>query len=125
MTLYNLIKPPGLRVEQSALALAVKKIVDTLAQNNLVHGDLRSNNLFVYVNSDGAALLTDGSVLAKAIDFDWSGESGKVTYPLLRNSELRWHAKVGDAIVVGHDEALVKDWWSTMFPGEVFPSTIA
>lgn len=52
--------------------------IKKLEQANLVHGDLQSNNLVVHVNVNGTVL--DGeSMWVKVIDFDWSGQGGKVT----------------------------------------------
>ena len=74
VTLFSL----GKNIESDAqrgLALAVHEIVQKLEQANLVHGDLRLNNLMVHVNGDGKILLVDGKARIKVIDFDWSGKS--------------------------------------------------
>ncbi|KAG8817439.1 hypothetical protein FRC17_011233 [Serendipita sp. 399] len=120
MTLHELVGSSGIRVHTRELALGVKRIVDRLSESNFVHGDLRSNNLMVHVESDQTLLLHEEIVHVKAIDFDWSGESGKVFYPLERNAELYWPGEIGQEIVVGHDEAVVAEWWPKTFQGELF-----
>ncbi|KAG8815478.1 hypothetical protein FRC17_000698 [Serendipita sp. 399] len=125
MTLHELIGSSCILVITRDLALGVKRIVDRLSESNCVHGDLRSNNLMVYVKLDQTLLLHEGIVHVKAIDFDWSGESGKVFYPLERNAELYWPGEIGQEIVVGHDEAVVAEWWPQTFRGEVFPPVIS
>jgi hypothetical protein len=99
---------------QKALAIAVHEIVRKLEQANLVHGDLRANNVMVHVNADGT-VLDGGKVRVKVIDFDWSGQSGETTYPLWRNPTISWPGEIGEAVVVGHDNALVQSWWGNMF----------
>lgn len=51
---------------------------------NLVHGDLRSNNVMV----------SDKGVFV--VDFDWSGEHEIQRYPYFMNDTIRWPDKVGD-----------------------------
>jgi len=119
-TLYSLAGKLGAPDVQKSLAIAVHEIVTKLEQANLVHGDLRANNLMVHVNANGSVL--DGErVRVKAVDFDWSGRSGETTYPMWRNTDIWWPAGTAAEIVVGHDQALVKHWWRTMFPDQVYP----
>ena len=100
--------------------MAVHEIVKKLERANLVHGDLRSNNLMVHVNANGSVL--DGEdVWIKVIDFDWSGQSGEVVYPTARNTGLWWPAGVAEEIVIGHDQAVVKRWYCETFPDQVYP----
>jgi hypothetical protein len=114
VTLFSFAEETRASDVQKALAIAVNEIVRKLEQANLVHGDLRANNVMVHVNADGT-VLDGGKVRVKVIDFDWSGESGKTTYPLWRNSKILWPAEIGEAVVVGHDNALVQSWWGNMF----------
>jgi serine/threonine protein kinase len=101
-----------------SVVLEMVGIIKKLEEANLVHGDLRLNNVMVHVNADG----TIGKVHIKIIDFDWSGESGTVTYPIWRNDQiLNWPAGIGEAIVTGYDHTWVKQWWGEAFPNEVYP----
>lgn len=119
-TLYSLADKLRTSDTQKRLAIAVHEIVTKLEQANLVHGDLRANNLMVHVNADGT-VLDDEKVRVKVLDFDWSGRSGEVTYPMWRNTDISWPAETGEDIVVGHDQALVETWWKKMFPEQAYP----
>lgn len=58
-----------------------------MSKLDVVHGDLRSNNIMVEV-SDSQGTLPEEPKL-KLIDFDWGGTvAEEVRYPLLRNPEL-------------------------------------
>ncbi|KAG8837848.1 hypothetical protein FRC18_007647 [Serendipita sp. 400] len=61
----------------------------------------------VHVNADGTVLGEAGKVQLRIIDFDWSGESGKVDYPLSRNPGIEWPGNINDKIIFGHDKILV------------------
>jgi hypothetical protein len=119
-TLFALTQNPVASIALKSLARAVHEIVGKLEEANLVHGDLRTNNLMVRVNADGTVLYGE-KVHVKVIDFDWSGESSKVTYPVWRNDKINWPARTGEAIVTNHDQTLVKQWWGQLFPNEVYP----
>ena len=60
--------------------VALRKVLDTLRDNNFVHGDLRRQNII---------FLEDGTV--RIIDFDWAGRSGQATYPTFLNPKISWH----------------------------------
>jgi hypothetical protein len=98
----------------------VHEIIQKLDQANLVHGDLRLNNLMVHVNEDQKILLVDGKASIKVIDFDWSGKSGQVAYPW-RNAKIAWPAEIGEAIFPHHDRTLVERWWKETFPNQEYP----
>jgi hypothetical protein len=74
----------------------------------------------VHVNADGT-VLDGGKMRLKLIDFDWSGQSGETAYPMWLNTEIWWPAQIGEAIMIGHDRALVQSWWRTMFPQQPYP----
>jgi len=120
VTLFSL----GKNIESDAqrgLALAVHEIVQKLEQANLVHGDLRLNNLMVHVNGDGKILLVEGKARIKVIDFDWSGKRGQVAYPRWCNEKIVWPAQIGDSILPYHDRTLVGRWWRETFPNQEYP----
>jgi hypothetical protein len=106
---------------QRGLALAVYEIVQKLEQANLVHGDLRVNNLMVHVNEHEKILLVDGKASIKVIDFDWGGKSGQVAYPRWRNAKIAWPAQIGDSIFPRHDRTMVEQWWKETFPNQEYP----
>ncbi|KAJ2922140.1 hypothetical protein H1R20_g14966, partial [Candolleomyces eurysporus] len=98
---------------------ALKNIAAILQQQGYVHGDLRSNN--VMIDND---LLEQGAVSLKIVDFDWSGEGGKVTYPVTRNSEVKWPGIPGGPIRLGDDLLLLEQWWTDFSTLSNLPSDL-
>ncbi|CAG8678193.1 5647_t:CDS:2, partial [Acaulospora colombiana] len=85
---------------RSRVIVAVGHILDLMESNEIVHGDLRPNNIMVRENQ--------GKLELKVVDFDWAGASGAVTYPFRRNENITWPAAAGDPIVAGHDRLMVE-----------------
>ena len=56
----------------------VTELVASFHAQNLVHGDIRDNNLLVRFKG--------GKLEMKLIDFDWGGREGEVRYPVLINN---------------------------------------
>ncbi|KAJ8522090.1 hypothetical protein ONZ45_g1304 [Pleurotus djamor] len=99
---------------RTRIRTALDAILSLLKANDMVHGDLRSNNIMIQCDQDRAPLLDGGDqVSLKVIDFDWAGEAGKVSYSPLRNDDLQWPAKIGEPILPKHDRELVNYWCST------------
>jgi RIO-like serine/threonine protein kinase len=65
---------------------------------NLVHGDLRPNN--VIVSDEGVFV----------VDFDWSGENEIHRYPYFMNDEISWPGGVGENATMkfDHDTQMLK-----------------
>lgn len=82
--------------------LQVWKATDLLHQHNLVHGDLRPNNIVKPVDGSGVML----------VDFDWCAVAGEGTYLLTINSDpiCGWHVEVGPGVVMckEHDNYLYR-----------------
>lgn len=80
---------------QEALAL--------LGEANLVHGDMRANNI----------MIDESKEHAKVIDFDWAGEHDKARYPERVNNSVKargeWHEQVASRAVMKkeHDKFAV------------------
>jgi serine/threonine protein kinase len=72
------------------------RLLNTMKQNNVVHGDLRPVNIMVQ-GSGGESRLD-----VKVIDFDWAGDRGVARYPLIRNPEIRWPGRSGE--LIGEDD---------------------
>ena len=73
---------------------ALEAAVHLLHQAGFVHGDLRSNNIFVLAES------------VRVIDFEWAGVVGQSAYPLFMNhTDLTWldGARDGQPIKQEHD----------------------
>ena len=96
------------------IVAAVNDIVEELKMPGFVHGDLRTNNLMIYIvfrkNTCQLQLKDDGCLHIKVIDFDWSGRRNEVCYPTLRNSAVKWPGQDGMYISADHDSEMVKLW---------------
>jgi serine/threonine protein kinase len=86
---------------KSRIKNQVDQLLEIMDNARIVHGDLRPNNIMIR-HSRGEA-----EPQLKVVDFDWSGESGKVKYPLRRNEEIPWPAGPGEPIIDGHDKTLL------------------
>ncbi|KIO28452.1 hypothetical protein M407DRAFT_242998 [Tulasnella calospora MUT 4182] len=88
-----------------------------MEEANVVHGDLRPNNVMLEVGSDTTPVCSgeEQGVNLRVVDFDWAGEADKVCYPLQRNEDITWPGDAGTPIKVGHDRILVNNWWSEHF----------
>lgn len=83
----------------SRIEAPVDRILKTMESEEVVHGDLRPNNIMVRE--------VEGKLEMKLVDFDWAGASGKVRYPFHRNENILWPAGAGESIVTGHDRQLL------------------
>ena len=74
---------------------SLKRAVDLMHEKNYVHGDLRSQNIFI-VNET-----------VRILDFDWADTEGTAEYPpeLNMSSHCNWHpdVKPGGKILKAHD----------------------
>ncbi|KAF8150245.1 hypothetical protein B0H34DRAFT_679126 [Crassisporium funariophilum] len=82
VTLWDFRLQPDCADYRQQISDAISVILEHLKQHNLVHGDLRANNVMLNVKDGKPLVGTDGTVLLKVIDFDWSGDAGKVLYPM-------------------------------------------
>ncbi|KAK0209775.1 hypothetical protein IW262DRAFT_1281192 [Armillaria fumosa] len=80
----------------------IEKALQTLHSQGFVFGDLRRPN--VMFTPDSKALL---------IDFDWSGEEGKVRYPKGLSSGVAWHKDARDFQLIKkeHDMAMLDEYF--------------
>ncbi|KZT06283.1 uncharacterized protein LAESUDRAFT_628715, partial [Laetiporus sulphureus 93-53] len=81
-SLFDLLRRDSSRPFHQAIYASLQRALDLLKEENLVHGDLRSNNIMVRI--------TDGEPQIKIIDYDWAGKAGQVRYPAARNESLDW-----------------------------------
>ncbi|KAG9042544.1 hypothetical protein FS837_010740 [Tulasnella sp. UAMH 9824] len=101
-----------------AIETTLGEILGLMERANMVHGDLRPNNIMLEVHRvhDSYIPICSGEKAnLRVIDFDWAGESGSVRYPLQRNQEIAWPGGPGDSITSQHDRDLVKAWWHKQF----------
>ncbi|KAG8919148.1 hypothetical protein FRC02_001857 [Tulasnella sp. 418] len=116
VTLYTFAQTPGAVTHKGIIWKALDNILSVMEKEDVVHGDLRANNLMLEVDADGQLSSDeDLPVRMKLVDFDWGGRSGEVTYPLERNKEIAWPAGIGERIVVAHDRQLVRTWFDKLF----------
>ncbi|KAG1731694.1 hypothetical protein EDB19DRAFT_2007418 [Suillus lakei] len=87
---------------------ALAERLESLHQQGYVHGDIRDTNIMVKRTCDPGF---------KLIDFDWSGEIGRVRYPMnVYRGDRLWRpdgAKDGELIMAEHDIEMLH----AMFPG--------
>ena len=81
------------------------KLLKTMKEKKVVHGDLRPNNIMCRVRPDGR---TEGQELEiKVIDFDWAGELGSAKYPAIMNRDIPWPGAPFGVICEDDDETLL------------------
>jgi hypothetical protein len=130
MTLHDLGRDFPQAAQQSKFQIteALEKILAVLRDRKFVHGDLRTNNVLIYVqineNSDGGRSLViqpspHSHVLPylKVVDFDWAGVANKVRYPSIRNPAIHWPGNNGKTIDIDQDKKMISHWLD-FWPGE-------
>ena len=87
---------------------AIKRAVELLHDENMVHGDIRLGNVII----EGGIDVDDGDMenRVKIVDFDWAGVEGTVRYPLHLSETISWPAGVADdaLILAEHDDEMVR-----------------
>ncbi|KIO20236.1 hypothetical protein M407DRAFT_245877 [Tulasnella calospora MUT 4182] len=114
VTLFEFFKRKDLVTRNSsAIRVALDRILTVMEEANMVHGDLRPNNIMVEVGPDKTPVRSgeEQSVNLRVVDFDWAGESDKVCYPLQRNEAITWPGDAAMSIRRGHDRDLIDNWW--------------
>ena len=87
------------REEKRLVIEQCKKALKTLNDKGFCHGDFRTNNILVRKAED---------IHIWVIDFDWSGEIGKTTYPMFMNHiDIEWHPGASD----GKPLSAEHDWY--------------
>jgi len=94
---------------------SLDELLHALKSQSFAHGDLRSNNILIRVDGQGAPQVSDGTAHIRVVDFDWAGTSGEVRYPETLNKDIQWSASIGDPIECSHDKAMVDRWWKDEF----------
>ena len=84
-----------LKMDRSVKERQLNYILESLTQENFVHGDLRQTNVFWDQERDHVIL----------IDFDWSGKNGIERYPMDMNPDVGWHpgATTNEVLMFEHD----------------------
>jgi len=89
----------------------LKEIVAYLTSLELVHGDLRPNNLMIKMQK---SMVLAQPVQIKVVDFEWAGKVGFARYPHNRNEDLGYPGKPGDLIGRDDDLFMIKKWFESM-----------
>ncbi|KAI0739132.1 hypothetical protein C8Q80DRAFT_232263 [Daedaleopsis nitida] len=78
-----------------ALTKQIREVVGLLHANDMVHGDLRGQNV-LYEESKNRVMI---------IDFDWAGKEGEARYPKDLSPAVKWPhgAEPGGLITTAHD----------------------
>jgi hypothetical protein len=85
------------------IEVGIKKFLDFLRTKNLVHGDLRGNNVLCRMDTDNVEI--------RVLDWDWAGTYGTATYPLNLNPEAHLPGSPGDFIDFGHDSDVLMKYF--------------
>ena len=95
---------PEIKVEKGHPALV--KLLETMREKKVVHGDLRPNNIMCRPRPESA---TEGHELEiKVVDFDWAGKLGSARYPAIMNPDIKWPGAPGDLIGEDDDGTLLE-----------------
>jgi len=89
----------------------LKEIVAYLTSLELVHEDLRPNNLMIKMQK---SMVLAQPVQIKVVDFEWAGKVGFACYPHNRNEDLGYPGKPGDLIGRDDDLFMIKKWFESM-----------
>lgn len=99
-TLFEHLQEENTRLNEDIQSICeqLKNIQGRLQWNNVVHGDLRSNNIIVASNNK-----------VFVIDFSWGGDVGTSRYPYSINKHIAWHPEVvpGGPIEHAHDAYMI------------------
>lgn len=102
---------------KDSIKKTLKHIIEILQQNEMVHGDMRPNNIMirVKVSQDYSIrpLFRQGTKLIdiRLIDFDWAGKVGKVRYPAGRNPLINYWPGEDSQLIMGDDDKKMVDAW--------------
>jgi len=91
----------------------LKKTIDVLKKQKMVHADLRPKNIMVEVDGQGHMKMHENKPTLSFIDFDWAGMVGKARYPPFLNPQIPWPEGAKAFVEVGEDDdrILVENWW--------------
>ena len=103
VTLSSLTAPwIGSKLEK--ICSALDTFVKHLQSLELVHGDLRPNNIMIKVQTGYEIAVP---VVIKVIDFEWADAVGKGRYPLHLNTKVDYPGTPGGLIETSHDADMV------------------
>jgi len=98
MTLQDYIRAHR-EIKISTKHPALVKLLNTMKEKGVVHGDLRPNNIMC--RAEGQELEI------KVVDFDWAGKLGSAKYPAIMNPAIEWPGTALKDIGEDDDETLL------------------
>ncbi len=103
-TLQNYIRAhPEIQISIEHPALV--RLLKTMKEKKVVHGDLRPNNIMCRTRPHTG---TEGKELEiKVVNFDWAGKLGSAKYPAIRNPAIEWPGARRGIIGENDDETLL------------------
>ena len=104
MTLHSYLKKRQ-RIEVNTKHPELVKLLKTMKEKEVVHGDLRPNNIMCRLRPDKGAEADE--LEFKVVDFDWAGKLKVAKYPAIMNSQIPWPGDPGASIGEGDDETLL------------------
>jgi len=96
--------------ERAGIYEKLMEIVSLLKGLNLVHGDLRPNNLMIKVAEGGGALVQP--ITVNAIDMEWAGRVSEAYYPADRNETVGYPGDAAGPIRADDDCHMIQCWWN-------------
>lgn len=102
---------------------ALEHIANLLRRNQMVHGDVRPNNVMIRVKINGnwfRPLYRVGQKLIdiRVVNFDWSGQAGKVRYPAVRPFPVKYLPREDGQTILQEDDWRMAAAWMKTWPKE-------
>jgi serine/threonine protein kinase len=91
--------------QHEEICSALSTFAKHLQSLELVHGDLRPNNIMIQVKAGFEIAVP---VIIKVIDFEWADVVHKGRYPMHRNAEVGYPGTPGGLIETSHDAEMVR-----------------
>jgi serine/threonine protein kinase len=98
---------------------ALEEALVLLEQHEMVHGDLRENNIMIQMENEYSSEpklvgLEKKKVVIRIIDFDWADHVGVAKYPHMLNTGIIWPGRPGMPIGAGDDRKMVKRYLNSL-----------
>jgi len=104
VTLFSL-SAPWIGSKLGKICSALDTLTKYLQSLNLIHGDLRPNNIMIKVQAGFEIAVP---VVIKVVDFEWADVAHKGRYPLHWNAEVDYPGTPGGPIETSHDAEMVR-----------------
>lgn len=88
------------------LQAEIRRLLVCLQDHQLVHGDLRPNNMFIRVQDDNVEL--------RVVDWDWAGPQGTARYPIDLNPNADLPGVPNGKIHTDHDQSTIYKYFNQL-----------